>query len=341
MTAATEHHDADPGLRWGLLGASRIAGRRFIPAVRSTRGSVAAVAASTPARAEAFAAEHSIARACPSYRELLDSPDVDAVYLSLASALHIEWLPEIAAAGKPCLCEKPMVLRAEEAEEVCRAFAEGKLRLMEAFMWRHHPQVGDVLERIARGEIGELRRINATFSFKLDREEDFRWSAALGGGALFDLGSYAVNAARLFFADEPQAGSVREHIGPGVDAVDHSAAGWLDFGFDRFATFNVSYTSSFAQGLELVGSKARIWLGRPWNNVMRETSVVVDDGMNRAKHPIAPADPFAFMTRHFTHAVLDPVFDFHPAEDGLLQARAMAALAASASARGGVISFNS
>src|SRR5690606_34125151 len=113
---------------------------------------------------------------------------------------------------------------------------------------------------------------------------------------------YVVNAARLFFGSEPLAASVRAHLGPGPDAVDHAAAGWLDFGDARLATFNCSFTSGFAQGLELIGSKARLWLGRPWNNVDRETHVVLDDGMKKTKHRFEPANHYALMLAHFTRA---------------------------------------
>lgn len=322
--------DFPEGLRWGLLGASRIAGRRFIPALREAGGTAAAIAASTQLRAEAFGAEHGVARAYGSYAELLDDPDVDAIYLSLASGLHLEWLLQAGRAGKPCLCEKPLALHAGDAAELPALFTGAGVRLMEAFMWRHHPQVAFAAERIAQGEIGALQRVNATFSFALDRTEDYRWSAALGGGALFDLGSYCVNAARFFFRAEPVAASARVHLRPGPDAVDEAAAGWIDFGEGRLATFNCSFTSGFAQGLELVGSAARLWIGRPWNNIGRETHVVFDNGRERVKHAFAAADPYALMVRHFTRAVRDPSFALSPAEDGLQQAHVMEGIAASA-----------
>lgn len=322
------------GLRWGLLGASRIAGRRFIPALRETGGSIVAVAASSADRAADFAREHGIERSYGGYAALLNDPDVDAVYLSLASAQHLDWLLETGRAGKPCLCEKPLALHGKDAAELHRLFTGSGLRLAEAFMWRHHPQIDYALQRIVAGDVGDLERVNATFSFTLDRAEDYRWSAALGGGALYDLGSYAVNAARLFFSSEPLAMSARAHWGPGPDAVDHTAAGWLDFGAGRLATFNCSFTSGFAQGLELVGSKARLWLGRPWNNVDRETHVVLDDGMKKSRHRIEPVNHYALMIRHFTAAVLDPASPLFPAEYGLAQARVMESLAASASRHG-------
>jgi D-xylose 1-dehydrogenase (NADP+, D-xylono-1,5-lactone-forming) len=318
------------GLRWGILGASRIAGRRFIPAVRAAGGTVAAIAASNPERAEAFAREHGITRSFGSYMALIESDDVDAVYVSLASALHYEWTLAVGTAGKPCLCEKPLVLHSRQAAELGDAFSASGARLMEAFMWRHHPQVSLASDLLIAGDIGELQRVNTQFSFRLDREEDYRWSAALGGGVLYDLAAYGVNAARLFFGAEPAHVSARADFAPGPDAVDQSVAAWLDFGQGRLATFNGSYVSGFVQGLELVGSKARLWLGRPWNNVDRPTHVVLDDGMKRTKHAVDPADPYALMVAHFTLAVLDPSLDLAPAETGIAQVRAMEALAASA-----------
>jgi xylose dehydrogenase (NAD/NADP) len=228
-------------LRWGIMGAARIT-RKLIPAMQATGAQVLAIAASRRERAEGVANTHGIPRAYEGYEHLLADPDVEAVYLPLANSLHREWLVAIANAGKACLCEKPLVLKASDARGIRARFARAGCRLQEAFMWRHHPQVAWLLDQLVPGRLGELRRLHATFSFNLDRPDDYRWSAAMGGGALWDIGCYGVNAARFFFRAEPEAASFRAWFSSRPDGVDEAAAGWLDFGGGRFATVSCSFT---------------------------------------------------------------------------------------------------
>jgi predicted dehydrogenase len=264
-------------------------------------------------------------------------PDVDAVYLPLANALHHQWLLAVATAGKHCLCEKPLTLTAAEAREARDAFARAGRRLMEAFMWRHHPQVARLDRLLAKGQLGAPRRFHATFSFPLDRPDDYRWKRAMGGGALLDIGCYGVSAARHFLGGEPVAVCARAVLRPGADGVDESAAAWLDFGEGRLATLSCSFASAFSQGLEVTGTEGRARLDRPWLSADSTVRIDVERGFERRTEEIAPADSYRLMVEHFARLVHDPSLPMGPAEDGAAQAVVMEAMLAAARAGGAVI----
>lgn len=323
-------------LKWGILGAARIASKSLLPAMRAAGAEIVAVGASTGARAEAFARAEGIPRAYAGYDAVLDDPEIDAVYLPLANGLHFEWAVKTARAGKSCLCEKPLVLQGRDARELHDIFNENHCRLQEAFMWRHHAQIAWMTEQIAGGAIGSLRRVHAMFSFTLDRPGDYRWKAGQGGGALWDIGCYCVNSARHFFGAEPVAASVRAQFRPQPDDVDESAAGWLDFGGGRMATLSCSFAAGFSQGIELLGTDGRAWIGQPWLQVNRETRIMIERNNERTIKDFPAMNAYVAMIEHFTRAVRDPSFGLRPAEDGLMQAAAMEGVLASARNGGAV-----
>jgi len=318
----------DP-LRWGVLGAARIAGK-VVPAIRAAGGEVVALAASRRERAEQAGRGLGIARTYEGYARLLEDEEVEAVYLPLANGLHHEWLLATADAGKACLCEKPLVLSAAEAVEVRDRFRRAGRRLQEAFMWRHHPQADWLAEQLVPGRLGEPLRFHATFSFRLDRPHDYRWSRAMGGGAIADIGCYGINAARRFFAREPLAVSFRARFGTGDDGVDESAAGWLDFGDGRLATVSCSFRSAFAQGIEVVGDEGRARVDRPWLSVGTPTEIVTERANQPETRRFEAVNAFEAMVCHFTRTVRDPALARQPAEDGVAQAAVLEAALASA-----------
>lgn len=323
-------------LRWGVLGAARIL-RRLVPAIRATGGDVAVVGASRLERAREAAATWGIGRAVEGYAAVVADESLQAIYLPLANALHHEWLLAVAAAGKHCLCEKPLTVTADQAREAGTAFARAGCRLMEAFMWRHHPQVERVRDLLRPGSLGEPRRFHATFSFPLDRPGDYRWKRAMGGGTLLDIGSYGVNAARLFFRREPVAVSARARFGPGSDGVDESAAGWLDFGDGRLATVSCSFTSAFGQVVDVVGTEGRVRLDQPWLAVDRPARIEWERGHDHGAEEIGPVDAYRRMVRHFVELVEDAARPLDPAEDGVLQTAVTEAMLESARSGGAVI----
>ena len=189
---------ADPRpLRFGILGAAAIAPAAMIRPARATPGvEVTSIAARDPARARAFAERHGIARVASDYQELLDDPAIDAVYIPLPNSLHGIWTQRAVEAGKHVLCEKPFAANAVEAAQVAAVADASGLVVMEAFHWRYHPLMGQMIDMVTSGDLGEIHHLEAAFCFPLLKRHDIRWSASLAGGSLLDAGCYAANQIR-------------------------------------------------------------------------------------------------------------------------------------------------
>jgi predicted dehydrogenase len=246
-------------LRIGILGAARISGRAIVEPAKLTGARLVAVAARDADRAEAFAAEHGVERVHTTYHDLLDDPEIEAIYNPLANGLHGPWNLRAIAAGKHVLTEKPSASNAAEATQVRDAVRTSGLVFMEAFHYAYHPVMRRLQELIAKGELGDLQHVEATMVMPPPPENDPRWSLPLAGGAVMDVGCYALHAQRMF---APYAGGAPKLISaragerkrlPGVDE-------WLnaDLEFPQGATGTVR-TSMAAENVEfslkVVGSR--------------------------------------------------------------------------------------
>ena len=185
-------------LRIGILGAARISGRAIVEPAKLTGARLVAVAARDAGRAEAFAAEHGVERVHASYQQLLDDPEIEAIYNPLANGLHGPWNLRALAAGKHVLTEKPSAANATEALQVRDAVHSSGLVFMEAFHYAYHPVMRRLQELIAKGELGDLQHVEATMVMPPPPEDDPRWSLPLAGGAVMDVGCYALHAQRMF-----------------------------------------------------------------------------------------------------------------------------------------------
>jgi predicted dehydrogenase len=225
---------------------------------------VLAVASRDRLRGERYAAERGIERAYDSYEALLADPDVDAVYISLPNSLHLEWTSRALQAGKHVLCEKPLSRREADVRAAFDLAERHDRLLMEAFMWRHHPQTARMVDLVSSGAIGRLRLVRAAFSFHFDDPADVRLSAELDGGALMDVGCYCVSAARLL-AGEPELVSGTQVIGG--DGVDVTFSGWMRFAGDVIAHFDSGLILDDRFDLEVVGEEASLFLSDPWHGL--------------------------------------------------------------------------
>jgi len=314
-------------LRIGILSTADIARKKVIPGFRQAdRCEVVAIASRDVARARAVADELGIATAYGSYEALLADPGIDAVYIPLPNHLHAEWTIAAARAGKHVLCEKPLAMTAADAERMVEACAAEGVRLMEAFMYRHHPSWTAVREIVASGRIGRLRAVQSWFSFYNDDPANIRNKLDAGGGALFDVGCYAVNLSRMLFAAEPvdvQASIVRDPDS-GVDIVTSAI---LEFG-DGLATFTCSTRVEPDQRVHVYGSDGRLSVGIPFNIPPdRPTHVYLTAG---GDVPVAPAtetltfetaDPYAVEAEQFAAAILDGLPTPTPPEDAVANLR--------------------
>ena len=206
-------------VRIGCLGAARIAPLALVRPAREVAGAeVVALAARSRERADAFAAKHGVPRVHGSYQELIEDPDVDAVYNPLPNGLHGVWTERALRAGKHVLCEKPFTANAAEAEQVAKTAAETGRVVVEAFHWRYHPLAAQLIDIIRGGELGPIREIRTAMCFPLVSRADIRWQDDLAGGALMDAGCYAVHMARTFAGAEPEVVGAEARLrSPGVD----------------------------------------------------------------------------------------------------------------------------
>ena len=241
-------------LRLGLLSTARINRAILDAAGHVDAVEVVAVASRDGERARAYAAEHGLERAHGSYEALLGDDVVDAVYISLPNGLHHEWTLRALEAGKHVLVEKPYSRHPGEVEEGWATAERAQLVVMEAFMYRHHPQVATARALVKQGAIGRLRLVTASFSFPLADPENVRLVPELDGGALMDVGCYCVSGSRLL-AGEPDAVFGHRVLGPtGVDLEFH---GLLRLPDEVIARFDCSFAPLRASGSRRSGRTGR------------------------------------------------------------------------------------
>jgi predicted dehydrogenase len=317
-------------LRWGILGAAHIAQTQFVPGVRASQsGTVAAVASRDWQRARAMADAHAIPRAYGSYTDLLADPQVDAIYVALPNSLHAEWTIEAARARKHVLCEKPLTRRAADALRAAAACREAGVVLMEAFMWRHHPQHARVEALLRAGTIGEPNLVRAAFSYVIAPGANVRLARDLDGGSLMDVGCYAVDAARWVFRDEPFACVAQQIVEPAV-GVDVSFAGVLRFPGDRLALVDSSFRQTFTHRYEIVGAAGRIVVPRAFRPDALPGRIEITTSAGEHIEESPPLNQYAAQVDHFASSVRAGRL-LPPAEDGVAQAHAIEALYAGAS----------
>jgi xylose dehydrogenase (NAD/NADP) len=296
--------DPDDVLRWGILGAARIAEHFVGPALsRSPHAAVRAVASRRPEAAQRLAATVGAPRAYPDYQALLDDPDIDAIYIALPNALHAPWTLAALAAGKHVLCEKPLTTTLHDAEAIRSAARETGRVVAEAFMYRVHPQLAALVQRIREGAIGEVHSVEASLSFVLDDPGDIRMSDELGGGALLDLGCYVVDAANLVYGGPPIAGASISHRGD--TGVDLHTCGVLDYGRGRTAQLSASFLLPWHDSALVVrGDKGSLSLDHCFNPGTGDgrLNLLTVDG-NREVTTYPGLDMYERMADHFARTV--------------------------------------
>lgn len=262
---------------WGVLSTARIGTQHVIPAMRaSPLVELRAIASRSLSAADEAARSLGIAQAYGSYEELLADPAIEAIYNPLPNHLHVPLTLQAAAAGKHVLCEKPVALSAAQAE-LLRA-ASRRVHIEEAFMVRHHPQWLRARELVRAGRIGKPQAVQVFFSYFNDDPGNIRNQPGIGGGALFDIGCYAVLAGRYLFECEPLRAVSLVDRDPQL-GTDRLTSALLNFGSGRQVTFTVSTQSARFQRVQVVGTSGRIELFIPFNAVRGgEMRLAVDDG---------------------------------------------------------------
>lgn len=250
-------------VRWGLLSTANI-NRRLIPAIReSKRGELVAVASRSQESADAYAKEWKIPQAFGSYEAMLDSDEVDAVYIGLPNHLHAEWSIYALEHGKHVLCEKPFALTLAEVDAMIATSERTGNVLAEAFMYRHHPQTKLIKEMVENGRLGEITVINGLFSFAIyDPATNVRMKPELGGGSMWDVGVYPMSYMQNLMGGIPKRVFATQWVGE--SGVDELFAGQMEYANGVIGQFSCGFRSPFQTYIEIVGTEGRLYVERPF-----------------------------------------------------------------------------
>ena len=308
---------------WGILGPGFIATCAMIPAIQEVSNSrILAVASSNEQRSEAVAHRFGIERFYADYQKLLDDPDIDVVYIALPNHLHREWTIHAAAAGKHVLCEKPLAMNAAECNEMIAACQQANVLLMEAVMYRFHPRMLYLNQMLVARELGDIRFLHAAFSFNFNAPGNYRAYKQFGGGALLDVGSYCVNAARWLIGTEPM--SSQKVISYNQESIDLNTSAILRFSEDVSAHIQSSYDAAEHQVIEVVGTSGAVTAPlafTAWRD--DKTLLLTQRGTVFEQREFAPFDPYQRMVEHFTTCVMEKTPLLYPAEDGWANLRVL------------------
>ncbi|TVY07512.1 Gfo/Idh/MocA family protein [Paenibacillus cremeus] len=294
-------------LKWGIMGNASIAKRAFIPGVRESELCVVeAIASREESKAKMVAEQFGISKSFGSYEDLLEDPSIDAVYIPLPNHLHKEWTIKAAKAGKHILCEKPIALNVKEAEEMAEACAKAGVKLAEAFMYRHHPRYQMLKEIISSGEIGDIRVIRGAFTFNNSANmENIRFKREWGGGSIYDVGCYPINAARYLLEREPEAVTVHALLSPQHDYVDMMASGLVEFPESVALIFDCGMWAANRSFMEIVGTNGRIDLPSGFGTRPEPiTNLFVTIGGERKEIEVPHVNHYAIQADNFARSVL-------------------------------------
>jgi D-xylose 1-dehydrogenase (NADP+, D-xylono-1,5-lactone-forming) len=315
-----------PVVRWGILSTARINNSLLRGAREATGVEVVAVGSRDLARGEAFAERHGIGRVHGSYDALLADPDVEAVYIPLPNSMHVPWSIKALEAGKHVLCEKPLTRRAAEVDAAFDAAERAGRVLMEAFMWRYHPQTEELV-RLA-GEVAPLRYVRGSFGFPIGAEDtdNVRLQGDLDGGALMDVGCYCVSALRLLCGEPESVAGLAVEGGAGVDV---RFVGALRFAGDVLGTFDCGVDVPNRHSIEVVGENGTVVSADPWHGATPRLTLVRPDGTPE-EIAVAAADPYRLELEDVSRAIRTGSAPRLGRADALGQARTIEMLYAAA-----------
>ncbi len=318
-------------VRWGVLGVANIGVKKVIPAMqKGLRCEVTAIASRDLARAREAAERLGIAKAYGSYEELLADSGIDAIYNPLPNHLHVPWSIRAAEAGKHVLCEKPIGLTADEAQQLISVRDRTGVKIGEAFMVRTHPVWLRAREMVRSGTIGELRAIMSAFSYFNNDPKNIRNIPEIGGGGMMDIGCYPITMSRFLFEREPARVLGLIDRDPAM-RTDRLSSALLDFSPGQ-AVFTCSTQLVPFQRMQILGTQGRIEIEIPYNIPPdRPSRIFVDDGSELAGRSarveeFAAADQYTIQGDEFSRAIQDNTEVPVPLEDALANMRIIEAV---------------
>jgi xylose dehydrogenase (NAD/NADP) len=308
-------------VKWGIMSTANI-NRKVIPGAHaSPKVELVAVASRDQARAAEYAKTWEIPRAHGSYDALLADPEVEAVYISLPNSMHCQWAVKALEAGKHVLCEKPLSRHANEVEAAFDAADRSGRLLSEAFMYRHNPQTKRAKQLVDEGAIGELRLVRSAFSYALYDEDNIRLRTALDGGALMDIGCYAVSGSRIL-GGEPEKVYGEAWFGP--SGTDWVFAGMLRFPGNVVALFDCGTAMTVRDELEAIGSEGSLFLDDPWHCITPGIELRREGRVERIE--LDPVDSYRLELENLSDAIRGDGEPLLGRSDAVAQARVLEAL---------------
>lgn len=312
-------------VRWGMLSTAWI-NSELAPGIReSSITKLVGVASRDSSRAEIAVKELGAEKAFKSYDDMLSSDEIDAVYVSVPNSLHAEWSIKAAEAGKHVLCEKPFASNAREAEEVVKSCNRNGVLIMEAFMYRHHPQHAKVKEIISSGRIGKPLIVNARFTSYYETFDDIRWKGELSGGALMDVGSYCINASRFIFESEPTAIKALWKY-DNERGVDETTIALLEFPEEQYASIISSLFMQKTNKYEVIGTTGSIEVPKAFDPGTDDVILRIKDKSGTEEIIVPGVDQYRLEVEHFSNCILEGNSLKKPAENGLYNMRAIDAV---------------
>jgi D-xylose 1-dehydrogenase (NADP+, D-xylono-1,5-lactone-forming) len=315
--------------RWGILGVAKINDRLLPSFGRARNLELYGIASRALEKAEAAARAAAIPTAYGSYEALLDDPAIDVVYIPLPNHMHAEWTRRAADRGKHILCEKPLTPSAAEAAELV-AYCTGKgVKLMDGFMWPHHPRTAQLRDCLRAGKIGPVRRVTGTFTFRLPLDTaNIRLQPAMEGGSLLDVGCYPVYGIRWAMGAEPVRVWAEARFEHDVD-VAMNAVLWFADG--QTASFDCGFVHPFRQWLEITGENGVITVPDMWVPPVRAVfEMRVEGRENGELVAVEGEDQIQHMLENFSRYVLDNTPVVPAAEEAIKTLRVLDALTRSA-----------
>jgi len=318
-------------IRWGVLSTANIGVKKVIPGIQAGElCAVTAIASRDQGKARAAADALGIEKAYGSYEELLADPQIDAIYNPLPNQLHVPWTAKAAEAGKHVLCEKPLSLTVAEAETLLEVRARTGVKIGEAFMIRSFTQWLRLRELLDEGRIGELRAVVAAFSYFNADPKNIRNQVESGGGALYDIGCYCIQAARYGFGALPRKAVGLIERDPEMK-TDRLTSAMLDFEAGQ-AIFTCSTQLIPYQRVHFLGTKGRIEIEIPFNAPKdRPTRLFIDEtgdifGGGIVTEEFATADQYTMQGDAFSRAILEDTEVPVPLEDAIANMKVIEAV---------------
>ncbi len=305
-------------LKWGILSSAKIGVRDVIPAIKKSKnGEVLAISSRELAHAETVANDLNIPKAYGSYDKLLEDNSIDVIYNPLPNHLHVPYTVKALKAGKHVLCEKPISVNHQDAVELLELTKDyPNIKVMEAFMYRFHPQWDLVKNTIEKGEIGEIKHVHSTFSYFNNSPTNIKNQVELGGGGLLDIGCYCVNFSRFIFQDEPYEIDSFMDFDPEFN-TDRVATGLLKFK-NGSATFMCGMQVEFDQKAQIFGTKGKIEIDIPFNDAMEiQRKVIITKDRESEVHFFKPCDQYQLQIDAFSDAILNNTQVPIPIEDAV------------------------